>query len=93
MLQIKCPWCGSRAEKEFSYGGDAKVSRPGDPQNTSDQEWLDYVYFRDNPRGKHLEYWQHSTGCRRWFKAVRDTYTNEFIATGDIQLSLPRDEQ
>lgn len=93
MLQIKCPWCGQRAEREFAYGGDASVTRPTDPQNTSDQEWLDYLYFRDNPSGKHLEYWQHSAGCRRWFKAVRDTYTNEFIATGDVKLSLPRGSQ
>lgn len=93
MLQIKCPWCGHRAEREFTYGGDASVTRPTDPQNSSDQAWLDYLYFRDNPNGKHLEYWHHSSGCRRWFKAVRDTHTNEFIATGDIKLSLPRGSQ
>ena len=22
MLLIKCPWCGERAETEFSYGGE-----------------------------------------------------------------------
>ena len=28
MLHIKCPYCGLRSQKEFSYGGDANVKRP-----------------------------------------------------------------
>ena len=29
MLQIHCPHCGPRDEAEFTYRGDASVSRPG----------------------------------------------------------------
>jgi hypothetical protein len=25
MLLIECPWCGERAETEFSYGGEAGI--------------------------------------------------------------------
>ena len=28
MLLIPCPWCGARAQSEFSYGGDATLKRP-----------------------------------------------------------------
>ena len=28
MLEIKCPYCGKRSQKEFSYGGDATIKRP-----------------------------------------------------------------
>jgi sarcosine oxidase subunit delta len=28
MLQITCPYCGPRAEKEFTYGGEAHIVRP-----------------------------------------------------------------
>lgn len=86
MLLIHCPWCGERAEREFHYGGDASLCRPTTAEGAEgafSPEWLEYIYLRDNPRGLHLEYWQHSTGCRRWFKAVRNTETHEFIATGD----------
>ena len=30
MFVIKCPWCGERAETEFSYGGEAGIVRPAD---------------------------------------------------------------
>ncbi|EKD99209.1 MAG: sarcosine oxidase (alpha subunit) oxidoreductase protein [uncultured bacterium] len=86
MLRIKCPWCGERSEREFFYGGDATVTRPAAPEMATSQDWLEYVYFRDNPRGPHLEYWLHRAGCRRWFKALRNTSTNEFIMTGDVDL-------
>jgi sarcosine oxidase subunit delta len=84
VLQIKCPWCGERAEREFHYGGDAKVSRPSISEAAPPQLWLEYIYLRDNPRGAHLEYWQHRSGCRRWFKAMRNTITNDFIVTDDL---------
>ena len=28
MLLIPCPWCGPRAQAEFTYGGDATLTRP-----------------------------------------------------------------
>lgn len=77
MLLIHCPHCGARAQTEFTYGGDATRERPA-PESVTAEEWLDYVYLRDNPRGPHLEWWHHVAGCRRWFKLRRDTATHEF---------------
>lgn len=75
MLLIECPYCGSRAETEFSYGGEAGISRPADPYALTDTEWADYLFMRKNPRGAHKELWNHSAGCRRWFEVERDTVT------------------
>ena len=76
MILIACPHCGPRAHIEFTYGGDATVVRP-DPASASSKEWLDHIYLRDNPRGPHLEWWQHSSGCRAWIKVRRDTASHE----------------
>ena len=51
MLEIKCPHCGKRSQKEFSYGGDANLQRPELKKEVSDKEWDNFVYYRDNPRG------------------------------------------
>ena len=82
MLLITCPWCGPRAQIEFAYGGDAGVVRPADPEAVSAGEWLDHVYLRDNPRGPHDEWWQHSAGCRAWVKVRRDTWTHRVLGSG-----------
>lgn len=73
MLLIECPWCGPRAETEFSYGGEAGIARPADPYALSDAQWADYLFYRSNPRGPHRELWNHDHGCRRWFGVERDT--------------------
>lgn len=80
MLLIDCPHCGPRDEVEFHYGGQAHIAYPEDPQALSDREWAEYLFYRDNPRGPFAERWQHSVGCRKWFNAVRDTATYEFLA-------------
>ncbi len=80
MQFISCPWCGDREEVEFHYGGQAHVAYPADPAALDDQQWAEYLFFRDNPRGVFLERWCHSAGCRRWFNAVRDTSTHRFLA-------------
>ncbi len=82
MLLIPCPHCGSRDVTEFTYGGDAKVRRPVNPDALSDDEWAAYVYMRDNPRGEHDELWQHTFGCRRWIEVRRNTYTHDVITAG-----------
>ncbi|MDD9878362.1 MAG: sarcosine oxidase subunit delta [Magnetovibrio sp.] len=81
MLEIKCPWCGARTQTEFTYAGDATLDRP-DAETGSEEDWYEYVYLRDNPRGAHDELWQHSAGCRRYVKVRRDVTTHEIIATG-----------
>ena len=84
MLEIKCPYCGKRSQNEFAYGGDATIKRPKLNNEVSDEEWDNFVYFRKNPRGDHLELWQHISGCRQWFKAKRNTATHEIIETYEL---------
>jgi len=81
MLEIYCPYCGYRPQTEFTYGGDATIKRPALNTEVPDAQWEDFVYNRNNPRGEHIELWQHSAGCRQWFKAVRNTSTHQFIST------------
>ena len=92
MLLITCPWCGPRAQIEFTYGGDAGVARPADPDAVSAEAWLDHVYLRDNPRGPHDEWWQHTSGCRSWIKVRRDTWTHRMIGSGPPGSGLSGDE-
>ena len=81
MLLLTCPWCGPRDETEYHYGGQAHVAHPEDTSALSDEEWAEYLFFRDNPQGPFAERWSHSTGCRRWFNVVRDTATYDVLAT------------
>ena len=78
MLLVKCPWCGTREQIEFGYGGGAHIARPEKPENLTDEEWGDYIFFRKNTKGVYYERWVHSHGCRRWFNAVRHTATDVF---------------
>jgi sarcosine oxidase, subunit delta len=80
MLQLKCPWCGLRDETEYHYGGQAHVPYPEEPAALTDEEWAEYLFFRDNPKGPFAERWSHSIGCRRWFNVIRDTRTYEVLA-------------
>ena len=81
MLYIKCPYCGLRSQIEFAYGGDATVKRPNLNQEVSNTEWDKFVYLRKSPRGRHLEFWHHISGCRQWIKVDRDTATHEIFNT------------
>ena len=78
MLQITCPWCGPRAESEFTCGGEAHIARPLDTDALSDEQWGDYLFMRKNPKGLHREQWLHASGCRRWFNAERHTVSYTF---------------
>ena len=80
MLLIPCPHCGPRAECEFSYGGQAHIARPADPDTVSDADWAGYVFLRDNAKGVFLERWVHTHGCRRWFNVARHTVTYQVLA-------------
>ena len=91
MLIIDCPFCGPRSETEFGYGGQAHVAYPSDPHALTDQEWAQYLFYRDNPKGNRAERWNHTAGCRRWFNAVRDTRNYEISAV--YRLTDPRPDQ
>ena len=79
MLLIPCPWCGPRAQAEFTYGGDATLTRPARSTLPS-MRGRTFVYQRDNPAGPHDELWFHGAGCRQWFRVRRDTRTHEILA-------------
>ena len=83
MLQIRCPWCGEREETEFSYGGQAGIAYPADPAALDDEQWAQWLFVRDNPKGAFAERWVHTHGCRRWFSITRDTVTHEIHVRGD----------
>jgi sarcosine oxidase subunit delta len=88
MMLIPCPWCGPRAQTEFTYGGDATLTRPA--VDALVDAWTDFVYRRDNPAGPHDELWFHGAGCRQWFRVRRDTRTHEILAAAPPQ-APPRD--
>ena len=78
MLQIKCPWCGLRDQTEYSYGREYGQKRPDDSVEGS-PEWVSYVYWRDNHKGEHKEYWHHTSGCRQWLVVTRNTLENVVV--------------
>jgi len=88
MFVIPCPFCGPREEAEFSYRGDATAQRP--PADAPVQAFADFVYARKNPRGWHVEWWQHVGGCRQFVKVLRHTMTHEIggsaPATGSLDV-------
>ncbi len=80
-MRLPCPHCGERGNEEFSYLGDATVVRPdgtadAGPGDAGFGAWVDYVYRRDNPAGRHRELWQHVHGCRAWLVVTRDVSTH-----------------
>ena len=89
MLLVSCPWCGPRDELEFRYGGEAHIARPADPEALTDQEWADYLFLRNNPKGPFRERWVHAHGCRRWFNVLRDTVSHEILAVYKMGESPP----
>lgn len=76
MNKIDCPFCGLRDAEEFHYGGDATKPRP-ELNNPSQDDWMDYVYERDNPSGFHREFWYHASGCRSWLVVERHMKSHE----------------
>jgi heterotetrameric sarcosine oxidase delta subunit len=92
MFLIECPWCGPRDETEFTYGGEAHITRPSRPSDLVDDEWANYLFYRSNTKGKHLEQWCHTSGCRQWFNTQRDTITNEFKQSYHIGDPAPESE-
>lgn len=82
MFYIYCPHCQeNREEEEFHASGQAHIARPENPDDCTDEEWANYLYFRKNPRGIHHELWVHAAGCRKFFNITRDTQTYEIKET------------
>ena len=79
-MLITCPHCGPRPVEEFTFNGDARVTRPATADSASMEQWYEYTYLRENPRGRFDEYAHHSGGCRAWLVVARDTDTHEVFS-------------
>ncbi|MEM6897637.1 MAG: sarcosine oxidase subunit delta [Pseudomonadota bacterium] len=91
MLILECPCCGeAKDETELSPGGEAHLTRFG--PGSSDEEFEDYLFQRENPKGVHFERWRCSSGCGKWFHAARCTVTNEVFGTYSAQVTEPPKE-
>tara|TARA_B100000700_G_scaffold32221_1_gene30795 strand:- start:814 stop:1134 length:321 start_codon:yes stop_codon:yes gene_type:complete len=88
MLILECPYCGLFVEEtELTAGGEAHLKRYGPGSDEKDFE--NYLFYRENPRGVHLERWLHSRGCGKWFHAARCTLTLEVFGTYSAQTREP----
>ena len=86
MQQLPCPWCGPRAQIEFSYVRDWQAVPAGWPE--ADAPALERIYLRSNHIGWHIELWQHSAGCRGWLKLLRHNLTHEVRAAVPVDRAL-----
>lgn len=73
---LPCPNCGPRPVDEFTCAGEVTV-RP--KRSPTLRELTSYLYFRRNVAGVQREWWCHRLGCEAWFRAERDTRTNEVL--------------
>ncbi|MBX8825345.1 sarcosine oxidase subunit delta [Ochrobactrum sp. SFR4] len=82
MLLIHCPYCGEdRSELEVRSAHDAHIARPTNITELSDEEFVEFLYWRNNPKGVIFERWRHIHGCGRFFNAARDTVSDRFLLT------------
>ena len=88
MMQLNCPFCGTRDESEFVCAGTTHIGRP--ELSASDAAWAQYLFFRETPKGVHLERWRHGYGCGQWFNVARHTVTHQVLAVYGITQPPPR---
>ncbi|PIE14527.1 MAG: sarcosine oxidase subunit delta [Rhodobacterales bacterium] len=91
MLILTCPVCGVKGEEtEFHAGGEAHLKRFG--PGSSDGDFENYLFMRENPKGVHFERWRHANGCGKWFHVARCTMTLEVFGSYSAQtLEPPQD--
>ena len=90
MFLSTCPYGGTGAQSEFSNAGEAHVARPANGEELTDEQWADFVFLRNNPKGLFAERWVHSAGCRRFFNMLRNTATDEILAVYEIGAKPPK---
>ncbi|MEM9581353.1 MAG: sarcosine oxidase subunit delta [Pseudomonadota bacterium] len=91
MLILTCPVCGVTSEEtEFHAGGEAHLTRHA--TGSTDDQFEDYLFMRENPKGVHFERWRHASGCGKWFNAARCTNTLEVFGTYPAQTFEPPQE-
>ena len=90
MLLIYCPYCEEeRSELEFRQAGDAHIARPENIADITDEQFEEYFFLRQNPKGLIFERWRHIHGCGRFFNAARDTVSDKFVTTYKAGLPKP----
>ena len=82
MQLFPCPFCGPRAETEFSFAAEAGKTRP--EGEVSDLAWSRYLYTEKNPRGATREIWSHLT-CGEYFVMERDTLTHVVKSSSSLR--------
>jgi heterotetrameric sarcosine oxidase delta subunit len=73
---LACPNCGPRPVDEYGYGGEVTVRAAS---SEDERTLFSYLYFRRNVAGPQREWWFHTSGCREWFQAERDTRDNTVL--------------
>ncbi|MBI1383581.1 MAG: sarcosine oxidase subunit delta [Rhizobiales bacterium] len=87
-MLIDCPHCGPRSNEEFTAKGDATAKLPAG--DAGPEAHYRHVFVRDNPRGRHEEFWHHTGGCRCWLVVTRDTVTHEIFEVTTASEHLER---
>lgn len=91
MLILHCPYCGMDVdETDLHAGGQAHLTREG--PGSSDLDFEDYLFMRENPKGVHFERWRHVYGCGKWFHVARCTNTLQVFGTYPAQTLEPPKE-
>ena len=88
-MRIPCPHCGLRDVREFSYLGDATLTRPDPAAADPLERFTEYVYLRDNPAGTHQELWYHGAGCQAWLVVTRDTRIHAISGARSLKPDAP----
>lgn len=73
MMLINCPHCGPRAQSEYIY---ERTVDSVAPAGLSNDEAMQALFTRGNPRGVDDEIWRHTFGCRAWMVVTRHRVTN-----------------
>lgn len=89
MMLITCPFCGPRDENEFRCADEGHIIRPEPYDQVPTEQWAEYLFYRDNPKGLIVERWHHQFGCGLWFNVVRDTVTHEIKAVYEMTAPKP----
>jgi sarcosine oxidase subunit delta len=55
----------------------------------NDDQWAVFLFLRSNTKGVHCERWRHIHGCARFFNAIRDTLSDQFLMTYEIGQARP----